>query len=380
MIDAWGKRGILLNMYSVGEGEPVVGGELEWTDEELGAGTELGVVGVGDVVPIAVGELIDRAVADAVEALVGTYEKGSSAKGEVVAIAVEIGAGDGLATTVGNLVGGILAAAAVVVAHEEIVPVATLEDEGRFDGIVASFDGILAFDGDGDLADLAMAIDATGYGDRFAERCAEVRSQLLELDAVPERTPDEVVFAEVGVDGVPVGDAFVRDDNRTLVTPTEVGRGGVEGLVEGEADGAAVLAEGGAGVIEVPLAVAVADVGCPGVSPIAGDGVLGPLGDGFAVEDGGFLTPGLEVGGGHDANADTGGEDVVAAVFADGEDRVVYVGIGGIELGTGWALLAGTSGEDGGESEDGEEREAGHGLWVRGFGLWVGGRHRMAAY
>ena len=183
MIDAWGKRGILLNMYSVGEGEPVVGGELEWTDEELGAGTELGVVGVGDVVPIAVGELIDRAVADAVEALVGTYEEGSSAKGEVVAIAVEIGAGDGLATTVGNLVGGILAAAAVVVAHEEIVPVATLEDEGRLDGIVASFDGILAFDGDGDLADLAMAIDATGYGDRFAERCAEVRSQLLELDA-----------------------------------------------------------------------------------------------------------------------------------------------------------------------------------------------------
>ena len=33
MIDAWGKRGILLNMYSVGEGEPVVGGELEGTDE-----------------------------------------------------------------------------------------------------------------------------------------------------------------------------------------------------------------------------------------------------------------------------------------------------------------------------------------------------------
>lgn len=333
---------------------------------------------MGNVVPIAIGELIDGAVAYSVVAVVGAYEEGSSAIGEVFAIAIEIGAGDGLATTVGDLVGGVLAAAAVVVAHEEIVPVATLEDEGRFDGVVASFDGILAFDGNGDLADLAMAIDATCYGDRFAERCAEVRSQLLELDAVPERAPDEVVFAEVGVDGIPVGYAFVRDDNRTLVTPTEVGRGGVEGLVEGEADGAAVLAEGRAGVVEVPLAVAVADVGCPGVSPISGDGVLGPLGDGFAVKDGGFLTPGLEVGGGHDAYTYTSGKDVVAAVFADGENGVVHVGIGGIELGTGWALLAGASGEDDGESEDEEEREAGHGFG--GYGLWVGGSHRMAAY
>ena len=137
-----------------------------------------------------------------------------------------------------------------------------------------------------------------------------------------------------------------------------------------------------AGVVEVPLAVAVADVGCPGVAPIAGDGVLGPLGNGFTVEDGGFLTPGLEVGGGHDANAYASGEDVVAAVFADGENGVVHVGIGGIELGTGWALLAGTSGEDGGESEDGEEREAGHGIFWggMGWGVWVGGSHRMAAY
>ena len=112
----------------------------------------------------------------------------------------------------------------------------------------------------------------------------------------------------------------------------------------------------------MPLAVAVADVGCPGVSPIAGDGVLGPLGNGFAVEDGGFLTPGLEVGGGHDANAYASGEDVVAAVFADGENGVVHVGICGVELGTGWTLFAVTSGEEDGECEDGEERGAGHGL------------------
>ena len=112
----------------------------------------------------------------------------------------------------------------------------------------------------------------------------------------------------------------------------------------------------------MPLAVAVADVGCPGESPIAGDGVLGPLGNGFAVEDGGFLTPGLEVGGGHDAYTYTSGKDVVAAVFADGENGVVNIGISGIELGTGWTLFAVTSGEEDGECEDGEERGSGHGL------------------
>lgn len=317
-------------------------------------------------------------MAYAVVALVGTYEEGSSAKGEVFAIAIEIRTGDGLAASVGNLVGRVLAAAAVVVAHEEIVPIAALEDEWCLDGVVAGFDGILTFDGDGDLADFAMAIDATCNGDRFAERCAEVGVELLDLDSVPERAPYEIVFADVWVDGVPVGDAFVRDDNGTPVTPPEVGRLGVEGLVDGEADGTAVLAEGGAGVVEVPLAVAVADVGCPGVAPIAGDGVLGPLGDGFTVEDGGFLTPGLQVSGRHNTYAYTGGEDVVASVFANGENGVVYVGIGGVELGTEWALLAGASGEDDGESEDEEEREAGHGFG--GYGLWVRGSHRMAAY
>ena len=276
---------------------------------------------------------------DSVVALVGAYEEGSSAISEVFAIAVEIGTSDGLATTVGDLVGGVLAAAAVVVAHEEIVPIAALEDEGCLDGVVAGFDGILTFDGDGDLANFTVAIDATCNGDRFAERCAKIGIELLDLDSVPERAPYEIVFAEVWVDGVPVGDAFVRDDNGTLVTPTEVGRLGVEGLVDGEADGTAVLAEGGAGVVEVPLAVAVADVGCPGVAPIARDGVLSPLGDGFTVEDGGFLTPGLQVSGRHDTYAYTGGEDVVASVFADGEDGVVYVGIGGIELGTGRTLF-----------------------------------------
>ena len=41
--------------HSLGEGEPVVGGELEGTDEEFGAGTVFGVVCMGDIVPIAVG-------------------------------------------------------------------------------------------------------------------------------------------------------------------------------------------------------------------------------------------------------------------------------------------------------------------------------------
>ena len=334
---------------------------MERSDEELGAGAELGVVGMGDVVPIAVGELIDGAVADTVEALVGAYEEGAAAIGEVFAFTIEIGAGDGLAASVGDLVGGVLASAAVVVAHEEVIPVAALEDEGRFDGVVACFDGVLAFDGDGDLADLAMAVDATGDGDGFSEACLEVGSELLELDAVPERTPDEVVFAEVGVDGIPVVDIGMRNDDGTLVTPTEVGRGRVEGFVDGESDGAAVASEGGAGVVEVPLSVAVADVGCPGVSPIAWDGVFCPLGDGFAVEDGGFLTPGLEVGGGHDADAYTGGEDVVAAVFADGKDGVMDVGVVGVELGTGWAFLAAAGGEEG-EEEEGEDSVTSHGL------------------
>ena len=349
--------------HSLGEGEPVVGGELEGTDEELGAGSVFGVVGVGDVIPIAIWELIDGAVAYAVITLVGAYEEGSSAKGEVFAFAIEIGAGDGLATTVGDLVGRVLAAAAVVVTHEEIVPITTLEDEGCLDGVVAGFDGVLSFDGNGYLTDFAVAIDATCDGDGFTETCLEVGSKLLELDAVPEGTPYEIVFAEVGVDGIPVVDVGVRNDNGTLVSPTEVGRGGVEGLVEGESDGAAVLAEGGAGVVEVPLVVAVADVGCPGVAPIAGDCVLGPLGNGFTVEDGGFLTPGLEVGRGHDAYAYASGEDVVAAVFTDGENGVVHVRIGGVELGTGWTLFAGTSSEEDGECEDGEERGACHGLW-----------------
>ena len=128
-------------------------------------------------------------MADTVVALVGAYEESSSAKGEVFAIAIEIGTSDGLATSVGDLVGGIFASAAVVVAHEKIVPVATLEDEGSFDGVVTSFDGILTFDGDGDLADFAMAIDATCNGDRFAERCAEVCVELLDLYSVPERAP-----------------------------------------------------------------------------------------------------------------------------------------------------------------------------------------------
>ena len=182
---------------------------MEGTDEEFGAGTELGVVGVGDVVPIAAGELKDRAMAYAVVALIGAYEEGSSAKGEVFAIAIEIWAGDGLATSVGDLVGGIFASAAVVVAHEEIVPVAALEDKGCFDGVVAGLDGVLSFDGDGDFTDFTMAIDATCDGDRFTEACLEVGSKLLELDAVPEGTPYEVVFTEVGVDGIPVVDVGV---------------------------------------------------------------------------------------------------------------------------------------------------------------------------
>ena len=164
---------------------------------------------MGDVVPIAIGELIDGAVAYAVVVLIGAYEEGSSAKGEVFAIAIEIRTGDGLATSVGDLVGGVLAAAAVVVAHEEIVPVAALEDKGCFDGVVASLDGVLSFDGDGDFTDFAMAIDATCDGDGFSETCLEVGSELLELDAVPERAPYEIVFAEVGVDSVPVVDVGV---------------------------------------------------------------------------------------------------------------------------------------------------------------------------
>ena len=164
---------------------------------------------MGDVVPIAIGELIDGAVAYSVVAVVGAYEEGSSAIGEVFAIAIEIRTGDRLAASVGDLVGRVLAAAAVVVAHEEIVPVAALEDKGCFDGVVAGLDGVLTFDGDGDFTDFAMAIDATCDGDGFSEACLEVGCELLELDAVPEGTPYEVVFTEVGVDGIPVVDVGV---------------------------------------------------------------------------------------------------------------------------------------------------------------------------
>ena len=107
-----------------------------------------------------------------------------------------------------------------------------------------------------------------------------------------------------------------------------MGRLGVEGLIDGMAYGAAVLAEGGAGVVEVPQAVVIVYVGGPGVATVAAHGVDGPGGDG--VQHGGLELPLLHVAARQHAYTHAGGKEVVTAVLAPGHHGVVHIGVSGV--------------------------------------------------
>lgn len=199
-VSSWGR------FCELFECEPSIGVELHFTDEEFGTSTELGIVGVGDEVPLAVGELIGGAVSDAIVAIVGADEKCAAAIGEVFSFTVEIGAHDGGTAAVSGFVGGVLASAAVIEAHKEVVPVAALENERSFDGVVTCLDSVLSFNGNRYLAEFTMAVDATSDGNGFSKTSLEVGIELLELNAIPERPPNKIVFAEVGIDSIPVVD------------------------------------------------------------------------------------------------------------------------------------------------------------------------------
>ena len=164
---------------------------------------------MGDEVPLVVGELIGGAVTDAIVALVGADEECAAAIGEVFSFTVKIGACDGGTAAVSSFIGGVLASAAVIEAHKEVVPIAALENERSFDGVVTGFDSVLSFNGNRYLAEFAMAVDATSDGNGFAKTSLEVGIELLDLNAIPERPPNKIVFAEVWVDGIPVVDVRV---------------------------------------------------------------------------------------------------------------------------------------------------------------------------
>ena len=145
---------------------------------------------MGDEVPLVVGELIGGAVSDAIVAIVGADEECATAIGKVFSFTVKIGACDGWTAAISGFVGGVLASAAVIEAHKEVVPATALENERSFNGVVTCLDGVLAFNGNRYLAELAMAVDATSYGNGFSKTSLEVGIKLLDLNAIPERTPN----------------------------------------------------------------------------------------------------------------------------------------------------------------------------------------------
>ncbi len=164
---------------------------------------------MGDEVPLTIGKLIGGAVTDAIVSLVGSDEECAAAIGEVFSVLVKIGACDGGTAAVSGFIGGILASAAVIEAHKEVVPIAALENERSFDGVVSGLDSVLSFNGNRCLAEFAMAVDATSDGNGFAKTSLEVGIELLDLNAIPERPPNKIVFAEVGIDSIPVVDVRV---------------------------------------------------------------------------------------------------------------------------------------------------------------------------
>ena len=134
---------------------------------------------MGDEVPLAVRELIGGAVTDAIVAFVGADKECAAAIGEVFSFTVEIGACDGRTAAVSGFVSGVLASATVVEAYKEVVPVAALENERSFDGVVTCLDSVFSFNGNRYLAELAMAVDATSNGNGFSKTSLEVGIKLL---------------------------------------------------------------------------------------------------------------------------------------------------------------------------------------------------------
>ena len=168
------------------------------------------LVGVGDEVGVSV-EVVHRTVTYTEVVLVGAIEVGAATLVHAATLTVVVGTLDAARAAVGGLVGGALATAAVVVAHEEVVVAATLVDEGSLDGVLACLDCVATLDGEVDVlaVDIALAI-ATGYGDGRGDGGLKVGlGEADELYAVPEGAVGEVggvalVEDEVGVDGVPV--------------------------------------------------------------------------------------------------------------------------------------------------------------------------------
>ena len=310
---------------------------MHLAEEETGLAVVGFLIGVGEKVPLTI-ELVGGTMANTIVVGIGTDEGVTTTFFHWQPPAVEVRTCHFFAATNDGAIGAALASTAIVETDEEVVVLAVMDDEGCLDCIFSCFDGVVALNGVvGDVVYLRegnFATNASGNGLGLAIEGLEVFLETDNLDAVPEGTEGEpgsafVVDDEVGIDAVVGIFVLMGHDDWTLIFPLEVGGVGVEGLVGGEADGRAVLAKGGAGIVEVPVVAVSVDVGCPGVSVIASDGIACPLWNGG--EDGVSKLPCLHVGGGEGGDAHACAKDVVASVFASCHDGVMYVGMFGIK-------------------------------------------------
>ena len=199
---------------------PSVWCPTDGTLDEHGGAVLGGAVAVADEDVLAVYRVGGAVAGSLPFLLVALQEERAAAVGHVLARAVEIRTVDGLATAYGHAVVALGTAAAVVPRHEEVVVAAMLEDERGLDGVGAGMfrRGVL-FHG------LVVRGIAAGDGARFhALGNMHRRVETGQLDAVPERAPDEpglvvVVDDEVGVDGVPVVALLARGHDAALVLP-----------------------------------------------------------------------------------------------------------------------------------------------------------------
>lgn len=92
--------------------------------------------------------------------LIGTVEIGAATPIHASALLVDKGTCDFLGTSVYGLVGGVFATATVIEAHEEVVVLSMLEDEGSLHGIGACLDDVLSLLGELNLVEGKLAVDA----------------------------------------------------------------------------------------------------------------------------------------------------------------------------------------------------------------------------
>src|SRR5262245_8755554 len=215
-------------------------------DGELRPAAILRVIGVEDQVVLAV-ERIDAVVPDTGPAGISREQQGAAALVHALAVTIEVRTADVLRSPDDHLVGAVNAAAAVVPGNEQMIVGALAKDERRLDrgGLrvrIIHEDRALA---------LGKRMPFLGLGD-----ASQRRGELHELEAAPEgaeRHPGRAALVEheLWIDRVP--EVAIDDGlhHHAAVRPLESGRGAIERLVGGDADGGGDLSSGRDRVIEV---------------------------------------------------------------------------------------------------------------------------------